>query len=237
MGRFWNGPVFDGGWASVPIKGLPPWTTVSLQTYFFIASGPGTHGPPLSLQPGEPAMASSSPSWYARVVAYLKASFHSGVMYAMRFSTTCGVAKAASKFWNPPRPTRCIHSRSSLMPSLLMFPFIQCHHTSGRALCGGFTKPLFSESAVSGEGSAAVCAIAARPNKAASMMHVVIEILTVLTSRIILFVIVICISYSQCFYKLLSWLTREYIRGIAAFHCWPIVGPFRAPGPICGVMR
>jgi hypothetical protein len=32
------------------------------------------------------------------------------------------------------------------MPSLLMFPFIQCHHTRGRAPLGGFSKPLFSES-------------------------------------------------------------------------------------------
>jgi hypothetical protein len=28
-----------------------------------------------------------------------------------------------------------------------MFPFIQCHHTRGRALSGGFSNPLFSESA------------------------------------------------------------------------------------------
>ena len=32
------------------------------------------------LHPGEPAIASSKPNWSASVVAYLKASFHSGVM-------------------------------------------------------------------------------------------------------------------------------------------------------------
>jgi hypothetical protein len=35
-----------------------------------------------------------------------------------------------------------------------MFPFIQCHHTRGRALFGGFSNPLLS-------GSAGVCATAA----------------------------------------------------------------------------
>src|SRR6516165_7112625 len=33
------------------------------------------------------------------------------------------------------------------MPSLAMFPFIQCHHTRGRALLGGFSKALFRGSA------------------------------------------------------------------------------------------
>ena len=61
-------------------EGLAAFDAVSLQTYFFMPCGAGTHGPPDSLQPGEPAMASSRPSWSARVVAYLKASFHSGVM-------------------------------------------------------------------------------------------------------------------------------------------------------------
>ncbi len=38
-------------------------------------------------------------------------------------------------------PTRFIHSRSALMPSLVMLPFIQCHQTRGLALSGGFSKP------------------------------------------------------------------------------------------------
>src|SRR5256885_998854 len=43
-------------------------------------------------------------------------------------------------------PTRCIHSRSSLIPSLEMLPFIQCHQTRGLADCGGLSKPCFSAS-------------------------------------------------------------------------------------------
>src|SRR5258708_5925644 len=38
-------------------------------------------------------------------------------------------------------PTRFIHSKSSLMPSLVMLPFIQCHQTRGLAEFGGFLKP------------------------------------------------------------------------------------------------
>src|ERR1700758_3843587 len=33
------------------------------------------------------------------------------------------------------------------MPSWVMFPFIQCHHTRGLAPLGGFSNPLFSGSA------------------------------------------------------------------------------------------
>src|SRR6266496_6413407 len=137
---FWNEPVLLGGCASLPDNGLPPSTSVSLHTYFFIPWDGGTHGPPVSLHPGEPAIAISMPNWSPRWMAYLNASFHSGVIYARRLSTTCGVCRAASKFWKPATPTRCIHSRSSLMPSCVMFPFIQCHQTRGRADLGGFLK-------------------------------------------------------------------------------------------------
>src|SRR5689334_12210087 len=37
-------------------------------------------------------------------------------------------------------PTRFIHSRSRRMPSLVTLPFIQCHHTRGRAAAGGSAK-------------------------------------------------------------------------------------------------
>jgi hypothetical protein len=73
-----------------------------------------------------------------------------------------------------------------------MFPFIQCHHTSGRALCGGFTKPLFSESPELWAGAAEVCANAGRPNKVSTMMPAVIGILPILTERRVVFVILIC---------------------------------------------
>src|SRR5436309_3318228 len=43
-------------------------------------------------------------------------------------------------------PTRCIHSRSSLMPSWVTLPFIQCHQTRGFAELGGFRNPRSSAS-------------------------------------------------------------------------------------------
>src|ERR1035441_10591997 len=59
-------------------------------------------------------------------------------------------------------PTRFIHSRSSLIPSLVMLPFIQCHQTRGLALLGGFWKPRSS-------GSPGFCAGTAQaPSKAAA---------------------------------------------------------------------
>src|SRR4029077_10977484 len=62
-------------------------------------------------------------------------------MYTRRLSTSFGVVNDASKFWKPPMPTRFIHSKSSLIPSLVMLPFIQCHHTRGLAEFGGFLNP------------------------------------------------------------------------------------------------
>src|SRR5215470_12064649 len=43
-------------------------------------------------------------------------------------------------------PTLCIHSRSFLMPSMVILPFIQCHHTRGLALLGGTAKFLYRTS-------------------------------------------------------------------------------------------
>ena len=54
--------------------------------------------------------------------------------------------KCCIKVLKPCNSHRCIHSRSSLMPSWVIFPFIQCHQTRGRALLGGSSKPLFSGS-------------------------------------------------------------------------------------------
>ena len=68
-GTFWKGPLVVGGFGSAPANGWPPWTRVSLQTSFFMACSGLTHGPPDSLQPGEPAMAVSSPSWSASSIA------------------------------------------------------------------------------------------------------------------------------------------------------------------------
>ncbi len=46
----------------MPAKRRPPSTRVSLQTSFFMAWAGVTQGPPDSLHPGEPAIASSRPS-------------------------------------------------------------------------------------------------------------------------------------------------------------------------------
>ncbi len=62
-----------------------------------------------------------------------------------------------------PRSRSCIHSRSSLMPSLVMLPFIQCHHTRGRAPLGGFSNPFLS-------GSNLLCAVAALAPSKSTMM-------------------------------------------------------------------
>ena len=43
-------------------------------------------------------------------------------------------------------PTRFIHSRSAVMPSLVTLPFSQCHHTRGLAESGGSLKPRSSAS-------------------------------------------------------------------------------------------
>ena len=68
------------------------------------------------------------------------------------------------------------------MPSRDMLPFIQCHHTRGRALCGGFINPSFSTS---------VCAAApiVIEASAVSMMFlfqfIVVMLLFVLVFRLI----------------------------------------------------
>ena len=140
-------PVVSGGGASLPRNARAPWTIVSLQAIFFMPSCGATQGPPVTEKPGEVAIAISSPSRSASLAAKRKASFHSGVMKARRFSTICGVLISISKAWAPAIPLRSIHSRSLRIPSLLTLPFIQCHQTRGLAAAGGLTKARSSESA------------------------------------------------------------------------------------------
>src|SRR6266700_920768 len=56
------------------------------------------------------------------------------------------------------------------MPSLVMFPFIQCHQTRGRAPLGGFSNPLLS-------GSAEACPHAAPAPKTSRANEVVRSLL------------------------------------------------------------
>src|SRR5450755_727555 len=55
-------------------------------------------------------------------------------------------AVPASKLWSPRMPTRFIQSMSACAPSHVTLPFIQCHHTRGRALSGGSSNPRFKSS-------------------------------------------------------------------------------------------
>ena len=51
-----------------------------------------------------------------------------------------GVLRATSIRITPPIPTRCIASRSAVIPSLVMLPFFQNQYTQGRAAAGGLWK-------------------------------------------------------------------------------------------------
>src|ERR1019366_3350744 len=145
------GPLFEGGCASFPVKLRGPSTTVSLHTNFFMACSGFTHGPPVSLQPAELKMVISSPSRSASDAAWRTASSHSGVPNTIFFSTVCPLPEETSARCIPPMPTRFIHSRSLVMPSLVTLPPVQCHQVRGLAESGGFWKPCSS-------GSPGVCA-------------------------------------------------------------------------------
>src|SRR5260370_60842 len=138
---FWKRPFIEGGWGSTSLHLRGPSTRVSLQTTFFIPSSGLTHGPAVSLQPPEAAMAISRPRRSASAAACLKASFQSGVIQTSRFSVNCGTPRLPSNICMPAMPTRFIHSRSAVMPSLVTLPLSQCHHARGLAESGGFLKP------------------------------------------------------------------------------------------------
>ena len=134
-------PFIEGGFGSTPLHLRGPTTRVSLQTTFFIPSSGLTQGPAVSLQPPEAAMAISRPRRSASAAECLKASFHSGVIQTSRFSVNCGTPRLPSNICIPAMPTRFIHSRSAVMPSLVTLPFSQCHQTRGRAESGGLLNP------------------------------------------------------------------------------------------------
>ena len=114
-----------------------PSTTVSLHTYRFIPCSGFTQGPAVSLHPPEAAMDISMCRRSASAAACLKADFHSGVIQISGLSTKSGAPISPSNICIPPIPTRCIHSRSAVMPASVTFPLIQCHQTKGLALSGG----------------------------------------------------------------------------------------------------
>ena len=151
-----KGPVAAGGCARIRSRTLPPATRVSLHTYFFIASCGATQIPPVSLQPGEPAIVTSIPEARARRVVARKVARHWSPRKSTGGSMTCGSPRPPPvNVWTPPIPIRCIQARSSFAPSRLTLPFIQCHQTCGRAASGGWRNPA---SKASGSGAAA-CAV------------------------------------------------------------------------------
>ena len=105
-----------------------------------------THGPPVRLQPGEAKRSISRPSRSASAAAWRTASSHSGVPKTIFRSTVCPPPAFTSASWNPAMPTRFIHSRSLVIPSLVTLLCVQCHQVRGRALAGGSRKPISSES-------------------------------------------------------------------------------------------
>lgn len=131
----------SSGRGRTPLKGFPPSTQVSLHTTFFMPWLGLTQGPPDSLQPGDSGdrffesqliregggvakgilpfgshvyQCPRFPGWRSRI----DRRADSASTYTNRLSTSFGVVREASKFWKPPMPTRFIHSKSSLIPSL-----------------------------------------------------------------------------------------------------------------------
>src|SRR6266702_467260 len=102
------------------------------------------------------------------------------------------------------------------MPSLLMLPFIQCHQTSGRALCGGFRKPAFSASSGACAEFAALCARFDWPERVSRTMPT--AIFPIIEGGIVLSFIVICNSSAETFSGASFAKTRIYIRAIVMFH-------------------
>ena len=102
------------------------------------------HGPPLLDQPAQLCMASFKPRRSASRAACFISSRHSGV----RNLTGPGGDALRLKTSALPMPTRCIASRSAVMPALVMLPSIQCHQMSALAEAGGAAKYFSSSLAV-----------------------------------------------------------------------------------------
>ncbi len=64
-----------------------------------------------------------------------------------------GMLSDTLKIWAPPSPIRFIASRSAVIPSRVMFPFIQCHQVWGRADAGGLWNPAARSSCAAANGT------------------------------------------------------------------------------------
>src|SRR6201996_1440346 len=77
-------------------------------------------------------------------MANLKSSCHSGLM---KITLPRGISQSRFTTVAPPRPICFIASKSAVMPSLVMLPFIHCHHVCGLADSGGLRKTVSNGSA------------------------------------------------------------------------------------------
>src|SRR4051794_8919090 len=118
----------------MPENFFSPETFVSVMTTCSMECSVEFHGPPLLDHPAQLCRHNSSPSRSASLTAKENISCHSG---ELNFTGPGGMPSLALKTCAPPIPTRCIDSRSAVMPSLVTLPFIQCHHVWGRADAGG----------------------------------------------------------------------------------------------------
>src|SRR5207248_306480 len=126
----------------------------------------------------------------------------------------CGVARFASKFWKPPMPELYIHVRSLRMPSLVIFPCIQCHHTRGLAELGGVVKLVYKLSF--NAGCLGWANSAADANSAAEMESIVFIILVLLVR---IKGIVFCWSPGKHLFHP-SILSHPYKQRLHPFFCW-----------------
>ena len=78
------------------------------------------------------------PRRFASSLAKRSMSNHAGLQNSMR---PAGMPSETSKICAPPMPAFAMASRSAVMPAFVTLPFIQCHHTCGRAEAGGSAKP------------------------------------------------------------------------------------------------
>ena len=76
----------------------------------------------------------------------LRASEYTSMVAPMPPASATKGSSGAPSMVAPPRPICFIASKSAVMPSFVMLPFIQCHHVCGFAESGGLRKPVFNGS-------------------------------------------------------------------------------------------